>query len=89
MSASATPFLAEVNTCRSSHFKIKVHLALAQDPRGRRETYAVSVCWLTWEDSKSEVLWGRTDALGEAAVGGNTTSKQTPPAFGESASTGE
>lgn len=51
----------------------QIHLALA-DPHPR-EAYAIFVSWLTWEDTESQVFWGRDiDAL-EEVVTGNSTSK--------------
>ena len=49
----------------------QIHLALAD---GRpREAYAMSVSWLTWTDSKTQVFWGReADALLESATGNST-----------------
>lgn len=51
----------------------QIHIALA-DPHPR-EAYAIFVSWLTWEDTESQVFWGRDiDAL-EEVVTGNSTSK--------------
>ena len=54
----------------------QVHIALASAKP--RETYAVSVSWVTWGDAKSQVFWGReADALTEV-VAGNSSSELTP-----------
>lgn len=51
----------------------QIHLALA-DPRPR-DTYAMSVSWLTWEESSSQVFWG-VEAEGLTnLVTGNFTSE--------------
>lgn len=68
--------LASTNDSAASTLPEQLHLAFAE-ARGTRDVYAVSVSWLTWEDAKSQVLWGRdTDALGEVAVG-NATREST------------
>lgn len=57
----------------------QIHLALA-DARPR-ETYAMSVSWLTWVGAKSQVHWGRElDAL-DRVVTGNSTSEFTTARF--------
>lgn len=48
----------------------QLHLALA-DPRGK-SVYAVSICWYTLTDAKSEVFWGREDTLGKVTAGNST-----------------
>lgn len=51
----------------------QIHIALASVKP--RETYAVSVSWVTWVDSKSQVFWGREENALTEAVTGNSTSK--------------
>lgn len=51
----------------------QIHLALA-DARPR-ETYAMSVSWLTWVDARSQVFWGREAGALNEVVTGNTTSE--------------
>ncbi|CBJ32080.1 acid phosphatase/ protein serine/threonine phosphatase [Ectocarpus siliculosus] len=52
----------------------QIHLALAG---GDRDMYAMSVSWLTWEETKSQVFWSRdmdmdVHAVGEVVVGNAT-----------------
>lgn len=52
----------------------QIHIALASVKP--RETYAVSVSWVTWVDSKSQVFWGReANALTEAVTGNSTSER--------------
>lgn len=53
----------------------QVHLALA-DARPR-ETYAMSVSWLTWTDAKSQVLWGLSKSELNLMAEGRVTSECT------------
>lgn len=48
----------------------QLHLALA-DPLGK-DVYAMSVCWYTLVDAKSEVFWGLEDTLGKVTAGNST-----------------
>lgn len=51
----------------------QVHLALA-DPRPR-QTYAISVSWLTWTEAKSQVLWGLSESELYRYADGEATSE--------------
>lgn len=52
----------------------QIHLALAD--AHPREVYTICVSWLTWEDTKSQVFWGRDVGALEEVVTGNSTSER-------------